>query len=87
VPGPGGRLAPFATTIFAEMTALATATGAINLGQGFPDVDGPAEIAEAAVDAIRRGENRGPACRRCGRRWPAISAIAMAWSTTPAPRC
>ena len=37
------------TTIFAEMSALALATGAINLGQGFPDTDGPAEIAEAAV--------------------------------------
>ncbi|MEU3186601.1 pyridoxal phosphate-dependent aminotransferase [Streptomyces sp. NPDC006923] len=44
------------TTIFAEMSALATATGAINLGQGFPDTDGPAEIAEAAVRAIREGK-------------------------------
>ena len=43
------------TTIFAEMSALALATGAINLGQGFPDTDGPAEIAEAAVRAIREG--------------------------------
>ncbi|MCZ3386615.1 MAG: pyridoxal phosphate-dependent aminotransferase [Actinomycetia bacterium] len=43
------------TTIFAEMSALAVATGAINLGQGFPDVDGPASVAEAAVDAIRAG--------------------------------
>src|SRR5689334_2415609 len=43
------------TTIFAEMSALAAATGAINLGQGFPDTDGPAEIAEAAVRAIRDG--------------------------------
>jgi N-succinyldiaminopimelate aminotransferase len=43
------------TTIFAEMSALAAKTGAINLGQGFPDTDGPAEIAEAAVAAIRGG--------------------------------
>ena len=42
-----GRLQPFAETIFAEMSALATRTGAINLGQGFPDVDGPAHVAEA----------------------------------------
>jgi N-succinyldiaminopimelate aminotransferase len=54
------RLAPFATTIFAEMTALAAATGSVNLGQGFPDTDGPAEIADAAVAAIRAGENQYP---------------------------
>ena len=35
------RLAEFGTTIFAEMSALAAATGSINLGQGFPDTDGP----------------------------------------------
>src|SRR5690606_21905032 len=39
-------------TIFAEMSALATATGAINLGQGFPDEDGPAEVLDAAREAI-----------------------------------
>jgi N-succinyldiaminopimelate aminotransferase len=50
------RLKGLGTTIFAEMSALATATGAINLGQGFPDTDGPAEIAEAAVRAIREGK-------------------------------
>ncbi|MFI6444856.1 pyridoxal phosphate-dependent aminotransferase [Kitasatospora sp. NPDC050543] len=49
------RLHGLGTTIFAEMSALATATGSINLGQGFPDTDGPAEIAEAAVRAIRDG--------------------------------
>ena len=43
------------TTIFAEMSALALSTGAINLGQGFPDTDGPTQIAEAAVRAIREG--------------------------------
>ncbi len=43
------------TTIFAEMSALAVATGSVNLGQGFPDVDGPAEIAQAAADAILAG--------------------------------
>ncbi|HEY1489147.1 MAG TPA: pyridoxal phosphate-dependent aminotransferase [Micromonosporaceae bacterium] len=49
------RLDGMGTTIFAEMSALAVATGSINLGQGFPDTDGPAEIAEAAVAAIRSG--------------------------------
>ncbi len=42
------------------MTALAVATGALNLGQGFPDTDGPAEIREAAIAAIRAGENQYP---------------------------
>ena len=54
------RLAGFGTTIFAEMTALAMATGSINLGQGFPDTDGPREVLDAAVDAIRSGVNQYP---------------------------
>ncbi|MFS0867155.1 aminotransferase class I/II-fold pyridoxal phosphate-dependent enzyme [Microbacterium sp. 179-B 1A2 NHS] len=45
-------------TIFAEMSALAGQTGAINLGQGFPDEDGPAEILEAARRAIADGLNQ-----------------------------
>ncbi|WP_399886851.1 pyridoxal phosphate-dependent aminotransferase [Streptomyces sp. BBFR51] len=49
------RLAEFGTTIFAEMSALAVTTGAINLGQGFPDTDGPEEVREAAVRALRDG--------------------------------
>ncbi|MFH9732843.1 pyridoxal phosphate-dependent aminotransferase [Streptomyces sp. NPDC017260] len=49
------RLAEFGTTVFAEMSALAVQTGAINLGQGFPDTDGPEEIREAAVRALRDG--------------------------------
>jgi N-succinyldiaminopimelate aminotransferase len=54
------RLHGFGTTIFAEMSALAVATGAINLGQGFPDTDGPVEVTEAAVSAIRSGHNQYP---------------------------
>ncbi|MET9529814.1 pyridoxal phosphate-dependent aminotransferase [Streptomyces sp. NPDC006649] len=50
------RLDGLGTTIFAEMSALATATGAINLGQGFPDTDGPEEVREAAVRALREGK-------------------------------
>jgi len=49
------RLAGLGTTIFAEMSALAAATGSVNLGQGFPDTDGPPEIARAAADAIMQG--------------------------------
>ncbi len=45
------------TTIFAEMSALAVATGSINLGQGFPDTDGPTSLLEDAVAAIRSGEH------------------------------
>lgn len=48
------------STIFAEMTALATRTGAVNLGQGFPDVDGPEHLKDAAVAAIREGHNQYP---------------------------
>jgi N-succinyldiaminopimelate aminotransferase len=52
------RLEGLGTTIFTEMTALAQRTGAINLGQGFPDTDGPAEVIDAAIDALRGGENQ-----------------------------
>jgi N-succinyldiaminopimelate aminotransferase len=54
------RLQGFGTTIFAEMSALAMRTGAVNLGQGFPDTDGPTDIAQAAIDAIRAGHNQYP---------------------------
>ncbi|ROP74333.1 aminotransferase class I/II-fold pyridoxal phosphate-dependent enzyme [Curtobacterium sp. PhB115] len=49
-----------APTVFAEMSALAASTGAINLGQGFPDEDGPSEVLESAVRAIRDGVNQYP---------------------------
>jgi N-succinyldiaminopimelate aminotransferase len=52
------RLQPFGTTIFAEMTALAQRVGAINLAQGFPDFEGPPEMVEAAVQALRSGDNQ-----------------------------
>jgi N-succinyldiaminopimelate aminotransferase len=52
------KLRPFGTTIFAEMTALAQKEGAINLAQGFPDFQGPEEIVEAAVGALRSGNNQ-----------------------------
>jgi len=55
--GPDGAVA---ATIFAEMSALAARTGAINLGQGFPDEDGPPEVLAAARDAIAAGVNQYP---------------------------
>ena len=54
------RLAGVESTIFAEMSALAARTGSVNLGQGFPDEDGPAEVIEAAVTALRGGRNQSP---------------------------
>ena len=54
------RMQEFGETIFAEMSALAARTGAVNLGQGFPDTDGPSEVADAAIAAIRAGENQYP---------------------------
>lgn len=55
--GPDGSTRP---TIFAEMSALAARTGAINLGQGFPDEDGPIEVLETARAAIANGVNQYP---------------------------
>jgi N-succinyldiaminopimelate aminotransferase len=60
VPYLTSRLQGFGTTIFAEMSALAVRTGAVNLGQGFPDYEGPPEVLDAAVAAIRGGHNQYP---------------------------
>ncbi|HET6986400.1 MAG TPA: pyridoxal phosphate-dependent aminotransferase [Kribbella sp.] len=57
------RLNGLGTTIFAEMSALAAATGSINLGQGFPDRDGPDSLLEDAIAAIRAGANQYPPAR------------------------
>lgn len=58
VPHLTSRLQGFGTTVFAEMTALATAHEAVNLGQGFPDIDPPQAVTDAAVAAIRAGHNQ-----------------------------
>jgi len=55
-----GRMRPFGTTIFTEMSALAVRTGSVNLGQGFPDTDGPPEMLAAAAEALRSGANQYP---------------------------
>jgi N-succinyldiaminopimelate aminotransferase len=52
------RLQGFGTSVFAEYTALATRHGAINLGQGYPDFDGPEFVKEAGIAAIREGRNQ-----------------------------
>ena len=52
------RFRPFGTTIFAEMTALAQRHQAVNLSQGFPDFDGPDLGKQAAIEAMRSGQNQ-----------------------------
>lgn len=52
------RIEGLGTTIFSQMSALAVQTDSVNLGQGFPDVDGPPEVIEAAVSALRTGRNQ-----------------------------
>jgi len=60
VPHLTAKLQGFGTTIFAEMSALAVATESVNLGQGFPDTDGPREVLDAAIAAIDGGLNQYP---------------------------
>ena len=55
---PAERLAGFGTSVFTEMSALAERTGSINLGQGFPDEDGPLEVLDAAAAALHAGANQ-----------------------------
>ena len=57
------RLHGLGTTVFAEMSALAVRTNSVNLGQGFPDTDGPDSLLDAAVAAIRGGANQYPPSR------------------------
>lgn len=58
MPPAARRVAGMGETIFAEMSALAARTGAVNLGQGFPDTDGPPQVIDAAVAALRGGANQ-----------------------------
>jgi len=60
VKAPNDLLAATGTTIFTVMSALAVRHGAINLGQGFPDTDGPADVVQAAADALFDGRNQYP---------------------------
>ena len=60
MPLPATRIDGLGETIFAEMSALAAATASVNLGQGFPDTDGPPALLEAAREAIATGHNQYP---------------------------
>ena len=73
------RLQPFTTTIFATMSELALATGSVNLGQGFPDTDGPEELREVAVTAIREGRNQYPPSQGIPELREAVAAHQRDW--------
>ncbi|HXZ62145.1 MAG TPA: aminotransferase class I/II-fold pyridoxal phosphate-dependent enzyme, partial [Acidimicrobiales bacterium] len=73
------RLQPFTSTIFATMSELAAATGSVNLGQGFPDTDGPEELREVAVAAIRQGANQYPPSAGVPELRRAVAAHQEAW--------
>ncbi len=73
------RMRGFTSTIFAEMTALAQATGAVNLGQGFPDTDGPSALLEDAVSAIRSGANQYPPGRGVPELRQAVATHQHSW--------
>jgi N-succinyldiaminopimelate aminotransferase len=73
------RLQGFGTTIFAEMSALAVQTGSVNLGQGFPDTDGPQPVLDAAIEAIRAGHNQYPPGPGIPELRTAISAHQRRW--------
>jgi N-succinyldiaminopimelate aminotransferase len=67
------RLQGLGTTVFAAMSQLAEETGSVNLGQGFPDYDGPKEVLEAAAQAIAAGHNQYPPGRGIARLREAIA--------------
>ncbi len=75
--GVTGRLAPFGTTIFAEMSRLALEHGAVNLSQGFPDFDGPEFVRQAAGEAVAAGHNQYAPMIGVP---PLLRAIANVWS-------
>jgi N-succinyldiaminopimelate aminotransferase len=73
------RLRPFTTTIFAEMSELALTTGSLNLGQGFPDTDGPADLRRVATDAIAAGRNQYPPSQGVPELRAAVAAHQASW--------
>ena len=80
------RMAPFTSTIFAEMSALAVRTGAINLGQGFPDTDGPASLLADVAANVTGGVNQyppGSASPRCARPSRSTRSASTASTSTP----
>lgn len=77
--GTAAHLRGYGTTIFAEMTALAVETGAVNLGQGFPDEDGPLAIREIAAAALLAGPNQYAPGRGTPELRAAVAAHAARW--------
>jgi len=73
------RLRAFTTTIFSEMSELALATGSLNLGQGFPDTDGPAELVQVAIAAIAAGRNQYPPSQGVPELRTAVAAHQASW--------
>jgi N-succinyldiaminopimelate aminotransferase len=73
------RLQPFTTTIFATMSELALRTNSVNLGQGFPDTDGPEELKEVAIDALRHGRNQYPPSQGIPELRQAVAAHQRDW--------
>jgi N-succinyldiaminopimelate aminotransferase len=73
------RLRAFTTTIFSEMSELAVATGSLNLGQGFPDTDGPAEVARVATASIEAGRNQYPPGQGVPELRAAVAAHQASW--------
>jgi N-succinyldiaminopimelate aminotransferase len=73
------RLRAFTTTIFSEMSELALATGSLNLGQGFPDTDGPAELVRVATEAIAAGRNQYPPSQGVPELRAAVAAHQASW--------
>jgi N-succinyldiaminopimelate aminotransferase len=73
------RLRAFTTTIFSEMSELALATGSLNLGQGFPDTDGPAELVQVATGAMAAGRNQYPPSQGVPELRAAVAAHQAAW--------
>jgi N-succinyldiaminopimelate aminotransferase len=77
------RLRPFTSTIFATMSELALATGSLNLGQGFPDTDGPPELAQVAAEAVLAGRNQYPPSQGIPELRAAIAAHQTSWYGLP----
>jgi N-succinyldiaminopimelate aminotransferase len=73
------RLRAFTTTIFSEMSELAASTGSLNLGQGFPDTDGPAELRAVATAAIEGGRNQYPPSQGVPELRAAVAAHQASW--------
>ena len=86
---PAARVASFGTSIFTEITALAARHGALDLSTGFPDTDGPDELKDALIAALRGGHNQyaaPTASRSCAAPSPRTPNGSTASRPTPSRR-